>query len=122
MPDATLDFRALIEETPAMLWRGDRDGRCVFLNRAQRAFWGIDNPNLDDFEWATTLVTEDQEKVFKPFNEAMMNQQAFTCEARYRRADGVIRVLRTKASPYFSQDGAFCGMVGVNEDVTDLRA
>lgn len=121
VPDTTPDFQALIEETPAMLWRGDRNGRCVFLNRAQRDFWGIDNPILDEFEWATTLVAEDQEKVFEPFNEGMTKQQSFTCEARYRRADGVIRLLRTKASPYFSQDNTFCGMIGVNEDVTDLR-
>jgi len=121
VPETTPNFRALIEETPAMLWRGDKEGRCVFLNRAQRAFWGIDNPILDEFEWATTLVPEDQEKVFEPFKEGMTNQQAFTCEARYRRADGVIRILRTKASPYFSENGTFCGMIGVNEDVTDLR-
>lgn len=104
-----------------MLWRGDGEGRCVFLNRAQREFWGIANPVLDEFEWATTLLEEDHDKVFGPFSEGMMRKQPFICEARYRRADGAVRVLRTKASPYFSQNGVFCGMIGVNEDVTDLR-
>lgn len=116
-----LDVWALIEETPAMLWRGDQDGRCVFLNKAQRDFWGVENPILDDFDWSSTLLPEDKDKVFGPFREGMALQQAFTCEARYRRADGAVRVLRTKARPYLADDGAFQGMVGVNEDVTDLR-
>ena len=86
MPDSPLDLQLLIEDTPAMLWRGDREGRCVFLNRAQREFWGIANPVLDEFDWATTLLEEDHEKVFGPFSEGMTREQPFMCEARYRRA------------------------------------
>lgn len=112
---------ALIESSPAMLWRGDTEGRCVFLNRAQREFWGIDVADLANFQWSTTLLAEDQEEVFGPFSHGMETQQAFTCEARYWRADGEIRILRTKATPVFAEDGRFQGMVGVNEDVTDLR-
>lgn len=116
-----MGLEALIESSPAMLWRGDIDGRCVFLNRAQREFWGIEAADLANFQWSTTLLAEDQEEVFGPFNHGMETQQAFTCEARYWRADGEIRILRTKATPVFAEDGRFQGMVGVNEDVTDLR-
>ena len=121
VPETAPGLKALIEETPAMLWRGDQRGRCVFLNKAQRDFWGVEDPVLDEFDWSSTLVPEDQEKVFGPFREGMELRQPFTCEARYRRADGTVRVLRTKAAPYFAPDGAFLGMVGVNEDVSDLR-
>lgn len=121
MPETAPGLKAFIEENPAMLWRGDGEGRCVFLNRAQREFWGVEDTILDKFDWSSTLAPEDQEKVFGPFQEGMAQRQPFTCEARYRRADGAIRVLRTKAAPYFAQDGAFLGMLGVNEDVTDLR-
>lgn len=121
MPKTVPELQALIDETPAMLWRGDRQGRCVFLNRAQREFWGVGDAALDGFDWSTTLVPEDREKVFGPFEEGMAHKRAFACEARYRRADGAIRVLRTRAAPFFAEDGAFLGMIGVNEDVTDLR-
>lgn len=121
MAETVLELEALIEETPAMLWRGDCEGQCVFLNRAQREFWGVDDPSLAQFSWASTLLPEDQEKVFGPFRKAMTSQSAFTCEGRYCRADGAVRILRTKAAPYFAPDGTFHGMVGVNEDVTDLR-
>lgn len=119
MRNGQLDVWALIEETPAMLWRGDEEGRCVFLNKAQRDFWGVED--ADAFDWSSTLLPEDQALVLQPFQEGMALRRAFTCEARYRRADGAIRVLRTRARPHFGNDGAFLGMVGVNEDVTDLR-
>jgi PAS domain S-box-containing protein len=121
MNEAAQELQALIDESPAMLWRGDHEGRCVFLNRAQREFWGVDEPVLDQFNWASTLLPEDAAAVFGPFEEGMNRQQSFTCEGRYRRADGAIRVLRTKANPHFAADGTFAGMIGVNEDVTDLR-
>lgn len=114
-------FAAVAEYAPTMLWRGDTEGKCIYLNKAQRDFWGVPDDGLADFNWSTTLLPEDAEKVFGPFSEGMAKQQPFTCEARYRRADGVVRILRTEAQPRFNKAGAFTGMVGVNVDVTDER-
>lgn len=105
-----------------MLWRGDSHGRCVFLSRAMREFWGLQPEDCGVFDWASSLLAEDQEAVFGPFGAAMAARQAFICEGRYRRADGEVRVLQTRARPYCDADGAFGGMVGVNEDITELRA
>jgi PAS domain S-box-containing protein len=115
------DAAALLEDTPAMLWRGDVNGRCVYLNRAQREFWGLEAAPDGDFDWSTTLLEEDQAKVFGPFQTGMREQAPFTCEARYRRADGAVRILRTRARPYRDAEGRFAGMIGVNEDLTELR-
>lgn len=104
-----------------MLWRGDEHGKCVYLNRAQREFWGVADDGVATFSWATTLLEEDAPLVFGPFSEGMRTQTAFSCEARYRRADGEIRILRTEAQPRFEADGRFSGMIGVNRDVTDKR-
>ena len=119
MPNQT--FASVAEDTPAMLWRGDADGRCVYLNRAQRAFWGVADDGIETFSWASTLLPEDAEKVFGPFSQGMANQTPFRCEGRYRRADGAIRILETVAQPRF-EGGVFVGMVGVNTDVTEQRA
>lgn len=121
MEAINIGFESIVEQTPAMLWRGDREGRCVFINRTLREFWGIGEGGLDEFQWSTTLLAEDHEKVFGPFARGMERQKTFRCEARYRRADGAVRILRTIANPYFSDDGVFLGMVGVNEDITDIR-
>lgn len=114
-------FAAVAEYAPALLWRGDAHGKCTYLNRAQREFWGVSLDDVGRFTWASTLLEEDNARVFEPFAAAMSSQQPFQCEGRYRRADGAIRVLQTRAEPCFTDAGIFSGMIGVNLDVTDER-
>jgi PAS domain S-box-containing protein len=114
-------FVPIAEAMPAMLWIGAPDGRCVYLNKAQREFWGVEVHDIPRFTWSSTLWPDDAPKLFEVFSKAMDKHQSFTVEARYRRADGAIRVLQTKAEPRFAPNGEFMGMVGVNIDVTDER-
>lgn len=114
-------YATMAEHAPAMLWRGDAQGKCVYLNRAQRAFWGVTDDGIDSFTWASTLLPEDSDRVYGPFADGMAAQKPFECEARYKRADGEIRILRTRAEPRFDVEGKFTGMIGVNTDVTDER-
>jgi PAS domain S-box-containing protein len=110
--------RAVAENSPAMLWMGDANGKCVFLNQAQRDFWGIDPQDLSTFDWSSTTHPDDVAQLAGPFMEAMSERKPFTVAARYRRADGAWRTLMTQANPRFDADGAFLGMSGVNTDIT----
>jgi PAS domain S-box-containing protein len=121
-PNAEFDtFRAVVEGAPAMLWMGDEAGRCVFLNRAQRLFWGVNLGDLSNFNWNDTVHPADVEKLAGPFSMGMRDRQDFECEARYLRYDGAYRILRTSARPRFSREGIFLGMIGCNADVTETR-
>lgn len=111
--------RAVAENSPAMLWMGDQNAKCVFLNQALRDFWGVDPQDLSTFDWGSTVHPEDIEKLAAPFTRAMAERTPFTVEARYRRADGHYRTLRTQARPRFDREGNFLGMTGVNIDITD---
>lgn len=114
--------RAIAEDSPAMLWMGDERGRCVFLNAALRDFWGVNPANLDDFDWSSTLHPDDIEMLSGPFAEAMSAHKPFRVMARYKRADGQFRTMRTEANPRFGPDGEFLGMTGVNTDISDQLA
>jgi PAS domain S-box-containing protein len=110
---------AIANNSPAMLWLGDEVGRCVFLNDALRRFWGVDPKDLGDFDWSSTLHPEDIEMLAGPFAKAMAAHTPFSVAARYRRADGEFRTMRTEANPRFGADGTFLGMTGVNVDITE---
>lgn len=114
--------RAVAENSPAMLWIGDENGKCVFLNQAQRDFWGVDPKDLSTFNWTSTTHKDDIEKLSGPFLTAMTEQAPFSVAARYRAADGQYRILRTQANPRFDRDGTFLGMTGVNHDITEQLA
>ncbi|MFD1940723.1 sensor histidine kinase [Paradevosia shaoguanensis] len=112
---------AIAETTPAMLWMGDAEGRCLFLSGALRRFWGVDPDRLEDFDWSSTLHQDDVELLAAPFSQAMAQHTPFAVEARYKRADGLFRIMRTESNPRFDGDGRFLGMTGVNVDVTEQR-
>jgi PAS domain S-box-containing protein len=114
-------FRLVAESAPVMLWMGDAKGGCVYLNRAQREFWGAPENGIASFSWSSTLHPEDAEKLSVPFSKGMAEQRGFSVEARYQRFDGVWRLMRTEAQPRFGPNGEFLGMIGVNVDVTDTR-
>jgi len=114
-------FRLVAESAPVMLWMGDQNGKCLYLNRAQRKFWGVSEQEVTTFDWNTTVHPDDIEALSEPFIKGMREQLGFSVEARYRRADGEWRTLRTNAHPRFDTDGEFVGMIGVNVDVTEIR-
>jgi len=114
-------FRLVAESAPVMLWMGDHVGRCVYLNRAQREFWGVEESEVQDFDWRPSVHPDDHETLFGALAEAMRQHTAFSAEARFRRADGEYRFIRTDAQPRFGPGGDFLGMIGVNVDITATR-
>lgn len=117
-------FRLVAESAPVMLWMGDQNGKCLYLNKPLREFWGVTLEDVPKFDWNTTIHPDDREALFAPFAEGMSRHKGFTVAARYRRAsDGEYRVLSTESQPRFGANGEFLGMIGVNVDITDrLRA
>ncbi len=113
-------FRLVSEDAPVMLWMSDEQGDCVYLNKAQRDFWGAPE-DLSAFDWSATLHPDDAERVTAIGMNAAMAGQGFEVEARYRRHDGAWRILSTTARPRFDAEDRFFGMIGVNLDVTDAR-
>ncbi|WP_209380813.1 PAS domain-containing protein [Pararoseomonas baculiformis] len=114
-------FRLVAERAPVKLWMSTPSGSCIYLNRAQRAFWGVGEEEVEQFDWFSTLHLEDVETLAGPWRAAMRDHTPFQTEARFRRHDGEWRILRTEAQPRFGAGGEFLGMIGVNVDVTGIR-
>ncbi len=113
-------FRLVAENAPVMLWMGDQTGTCIYLNKAQREFWGVPPDRLEGFNWLGTIKPRDQKRL-KPFEDAMRSHAPFSVEVRMRRADGAYRIIHTSAQPRFGPRKEFIGMIGVNVDVTEAR-
>jgi PAS domain S-box-containing protein len=114
-------LRLISEHAPVMLWMSDAAGHCIHLNAAQRAFW--DAPEiLDGFDFSTLIHPDDVEHVLAATADAGARQSGFSTEARFRRHDGVWRILHTDAEPRIKADGRYGGLIGVNTDVTEARA
>ena len=114
-------LQSISELSPALLWMSDAAGKCVHLNRAQRAFWAV-GEDLAAFDFPSMIHPDDRDRVLAETIAANQARRPMIVEGRYRHADGGWRVLRTEATPRFDASGAFLGMIGVNTDVTEARA
>jgi len=114
-------FRLVAENAPVMLWMSDSLGGCVYLNEAQRNFWGVALDRLSEFEWGMTIHPDDRGALYQQLGAALAAKTGFSGEMRLKRSDGVYRIIRTTAQPRFSGDGDYLGMIGVNVDMTETR-
>jgi PAS domain S-box-containing protein len=111
-------FRLMAEDAPVMIWISDETGRCLHLNRALRAAWGVPDDGVATFDWSTTIHPDDAERIGGTVAAAMNEAREFTVDGRYLTADGTYRIFRTTARPHLSADGRLFGMIGVNVDIT----
>lgn len=114
-------FRLVAESAPVKLWMGDAEGNCIYLNAMLRRFWGVAPEEVPHFNWLETVHPDDMETLREPYQRAMRDHVPFSVEVRFRRADGVYRIINTTAQPRFGRHGEFEGMIGVNVDVTERR-
>jgi len=118
-------FRLIAETAPVMLWMSDERGAWTYVNLALRVFLGVGSgagDDLSDLVWSDAVVAEDRPALFNALGASMARQEPFEGDARYYRADGQIRDVHTVAQPRLDASGRFIGMIGVNIDLTDLRA
>ena len=114
-------FRLVAESAMVKLWMGDAEGKCIYLNAMMRRFWGVAPEEVPHFNWLETVHPDDMETLTEPYQRAMQDKVPFSVEVRFRRADGVYRLINATAQPRFGRHGEFEGMIGVNVDVTERR-
>lgn len=112
-------FRLMSEHAPVMIWMSDAQGHCLHLNRMLRAFWGVDDSGIADFDWSKTMHPDDAPEIGALMFKALQEQKSVTLKGRYTNAAGQYRVLQTDARPRLSASGEFLGMIGVNVDITE---
>ena len=112
-------FRLMAEHAPVMIWMCDAEGRCLHLNQMLRRFWNVEEGEIGDFDWRTSLHRDDVGRVMDIMGDALQRREKVRVTGRYRNADGDYRILETVAHPRFGLDGAFLGLTGVNTDITE---
>ena len=112
-------FRLMAENAPVMIWMSGADGRCQHLNAMLRAFWGVSEKEIAEFDWQKTMHPSDAAEIGTKMLAALSHRTGATVKGRYFNASGQIQLLETQAQPRFSVTGEFLGMIGVNADITE---
>ena len=115
-------FRLMAESAPVMIWMSGADGRCQHLNAMLRAFWGVSEDEIAEFDWQKTIHPGDASEMETKMLAALSNRTSVTVRGRYLNASGQFRLLETHAQPRFSLTSEFLGMIGVNADITEQES
>ncbi len=114
-------FRLMADASPATLWLTDPDGNCTFLSRQWYEFTGQTEEEALGLGWTNATHPDDKELAGKAFVEANAARTFFQTEYRLRTVDGSYRWAIDVGRPWFSETGAYAGMVGAVFDINDRK-
>ena len=92
-------FRLIANSAPVPMWVSRLDGKRAFVNQAYMDFLGGSYEECLVFDWREALHPDDLARILQEQIAGEGSRKPFALEARYRRADGQWRWLRSESQP-----------------------
>ena len=115
-------FRSIAEETPVPVWLEDPARNLIYENRTALEFVGRSFEEEQGQGWLATVHPDDVERVRAHYDWSTLQQRDLTLEFRMRRHDGAWRDLLQIAIPRWDDHGRYLGFLGVDIDITEIKA
>jgi PAS domain S-box-containing protein len=114
-------FRLIANSAPVPMWVSKLDGTRGFANQAYLDFLGLRYEEALVFDWRKVLHPDDLARIVKESVAGEASLKPFALEARYRRADGAWRWMRSESQPRWDPSGKHIGFIGVAHDITAAK-
>src|SRR5712672_1869354 len=114
-------FRQIANSAPVPMWVTKLDRTRSFANQAYLDFLGLPFEEAIVFDWRKALHPDDLPRILQEQIAGESSLKPFVLEARYRRADGEWRWLRSESQPRWDPTGKHTGFIGVAHDVTAAK-
>ncbi len=111
-------FRLIANSAPVPMWVTKLDRTRSFVNQAYLDFLGQPYDEAVVFDWRKVLHPDDLPRILQQQITEEAALKPFVLEARYRRADGEWRWLRSESQPRWDPTGKHIGFIGVAHDIT----
>jgi PAS domain S-box-containing protein len=113
------EYRALVEQSPILIWRANTDSLCDYFNEQWLAFRGRTMEQEYGNGWAEGVHPEDFDRCLKIYLDNFHARRGFEMEYRLMRHDGAYRWIFDRGVPFNQETGEFAGYIGSCIDVTD---
>jgi PAS domain S-box-containing protein len=114
-------FRLIANSAPVPMWVSKLDRTRGFANQAYLDFLDLDYARAIVFDWREILHPDDQARIVRESIAGEASLKPFVLEARYRRADGAWRWMRSESQPRWDPAGKHIGFIGVAHDITAAK-
>ncbi|MFZ5449790.1 MAG: PAS domain S-box protein [Thermodesulfobacteriota bacterium] len=116
-------YRLLVEQIPAVVYKGYADGSVDFFDDKIEVFTGYPKADFDSrrLRWNDLIVPEDLPGYKQKFVEALHGNKSFVREYRIRRCDGEIIWVQGRGRIFLGPDDRVTHISGVLFDITDRK-
>lgn len=114
-------FRAIADDAPVFIFLAGENAAVDYLNKTWRTYTGIADDDSKGRAWADITYPDDIEPATNIYMEGFTKRESCSFENRQKGTDGIYRTILWKATPRFSPNGTFIGMMGVGLDIHERK-
>ncbi len=115
-------FRALADEAPQAIWTVNADSNVTYFNRALLSLVGGDKDSWLGQRWLELIHPEDLPNLLETWALAVQTRSRYANIRRFRDKNEHWRIMSCTASPVFAASGEVEFWVGIDTDITDIKA
>jgi PAS domain S-box-containing protein len=115
------DLQSMADAAPVMLRFSGPEADCTFCNKAWLEFRCRSREQELSRAWIEGMHANDRLRYLDIYRTAFNDQRPFETEYRLLRADGALRNMLEKGSPWIAPDGSFRGYVNSAREITDAE-
>jgi len=119
LPLSAIEYRALVEQAPIMIWRANTTGECDYFNDRWLLFRGRTMEQETGNQWADGVHPDDLDGCLQTYLGSFGRHETFEMHYRLKRGDGQYRWIFDRGVPFYDDEGEFRGYIGSCIDVTD---
>ncbi|HYW57846.1 MAG TPA: PAS domain S-box protein [Polaromonas sp.] len=115
-------LRTLAEQAPEPIWTINPKGSVTFISKAWYDLAGGSPPDWYGFKWIKLVHPDDMESVTQTWMEAEKTGKPYSGLRRLKAIDGSYHTMSYRASPVFDEEGKIIFWVGIDVDITEIKA
>jgi PAS domain S-box-containing protein len=115
-------FRTLAEQAPQVIWNAEPGGRLTYANRKWYELMGGTPADWMGHKWLGTVHPDDLPDMLANWQAARETLTPYTGLRRVLASDGNYHVMSYRASPVLDEGGQVLFWVGIDADVTEIKA
>jgi PAS domain S-box-containing protein len=115
-------FRTLAEQAPQVIWNAEPGGRVTYANRQWYELMGGEPADWMGHRWLAAVHPDDRRDMVTNWKAARESLTPYVGLRRMLARDGTYHVMSYRASPVLDDSGQILFWVGIDADVTEIKA